>query len=81
MQSRTDIFTMAQHVAEAMASLSDAQDVITNGQAAGNLADNINHVNRHLIRLQELLLNENPEDYLRGTLYVGPCSLDDDGAD
>ncbi len=81
MQSRTDIFTMAQHVAEAMASLSDAQDVITNGQAARKLTDNISDANRRLIRLQELLLNENPENYLRGTMYVGPCSLDDDGAD
>jgi hypothetical protein len=45
------------------------------------LTDNIYDANRRLIRLQELLLNENPENYLRGTMYVGPCSLDDDGAD
>jgi len=79
LQSRTDIFTMAQHVVEAMASLSDAQDVITNGQAARKLTDNIYDAKRRLIRFQELLLNENPENYFRGTMYVGPCSLDDEG--
>ena len=41
----------AQHVAEAMASLPDPQDVIMNGKAAGNLIDNIYYANRHLIRL------------------------------